>query len=146
MKTLTPAQFRKWAEAHKPLAMAVCKTMAFATVEHERVNEYVRPIFQKYRFVDENGAPIAGPDDVFLSPDDAMCKAFWAECDVAHRAHGWIGPEGNCPALMAENLRATAENALLEAGCEFLGVKTWLLYGDNRKEMLDLLLKACLNA
>ena|SRR5581483_10804931 len=147
MTARTPAEFKVWAKLNKPIAKAVCAAMAIAQVERERVNAYVLPIFQTYRFLDENGAQIDSPDKLFLSEDDAMCKAFYAACDVAHRAHGWKGSEGSCPALTAANLVIKAENALLEAGCEFLGLKEMpsaLYGGDKRKEMLDLLLKACL--
>jgi hypothetical protein len=147
VNTRTVAQFKQWAIAHTRLARAVCAAKALAQLERERVNAYVLPIFKTYRFLDESGAPIDSPDALFLCKDDAMCKAFYDACDVAHRAHGWRGREGHCPALTAEHLLITAENALLEAGCEFLGpeqMPSALYGGDKRKEMLDLLLGACL--
>jgi hypothetical protein len=145
MTTRTPAQIRSWAIDHKSLAKAVCQAMAFAQAERERVDAYVLPIFQTFRFVDENGTRINSPDQLYLCNDDPMCMTFYDQCDAAHRAHGWTGPEGHCPALTAENLLLLAEAALLAAGCEFFDVVPARLHGAKRKEMLDLLLKACVS-
>jgi hypothetical protein len=122
--------------------------MAFAQLERERVDAYVGPIFESFGFVDENGKKIEHQRDLFLSKDEALCKAFYARCDEAHRAHGFTGPAGHCPALSAENLLLTAEQALLEAASEFLGIEDLHIYidGEDRKKMLDLLLRACINA
>jgi hypothetical protein len=144
----TAAEFRQWSLAHKSLAQAVCKAKAFAELERVRVDAYVLPIFNSFGFVDEAGEKIQNPIDLYLCEDATMCTAFYAQCELAHRAHGFTGPEGHCPALTAEALVITAENALLQAGCEFLGLKEMpsALYGNKRKEMLDLLLKACVGA
>jgi hypothetical protein len=72
--------------------MAVC--MAFAEVEQQRVDAYVRPIFDSFRFVDEHGKTIEHPKDVYLSQDDAACKAFFAKCDEAHRVRDFKGAGG----------------------------------------------------
>jgi len=144
----TAAEFKQWSIEHKPLAEAACKARAFAELERERVDAYVLPIFNSFSFVDEDGEKIEKTKYLFLSTDEAMCKTYFAACDAAHRAHGFTGPDGYCPALVAETLQSTAERALLEAGCEFFGIELFQLYSrdDKRKKMLDLLLKACLSA
>ncbi len=142
----TAAEFKQWSKDHKPLAMAVCRAMAFAEVEQQRVDAYVRPIFDSFNFVDEHEKKIEHPKDVYLSQDEAACKAFFARCDEAHRAHGFKGPEGHCPALEAETVLRIAEDALLRAGADFLEIEELHIYGEDRKKMLDLLLGACINA
>jgi len=145
MTARTPAQFRNWSIAHKAMANTVCVAMAFAQVERERVDAYVLPIFQTFRFVDEHGVQIASPSDLYLCNDNEKCKAFFDQCDAAHREHGWIDPEGRCPAGTAERLLFIAEEALLQDGCGFFDVEPWQLNFHKRQEMLNLLLKACLN-
>ena len=44
-----------------------------------------------------------------------MVAEFDAECEAAHRAHGFHGPAGYCPALIAENDACKAEAAVLES-------------------------------
>lgn len=147
MNTPNLVQLKQWAIAHTRLAKAVCAAQALAQLERERVNAYVLPIFKTYRFLDENGAPIDCPDNLYLCKDDAMCKAYYHACDEAHRAHGWRGREGACPARVAEILLSHAEHALLEAGCELFGLPNMpaaFYAGDARKQMLDLLLGVCL--
>jgi hypothetical protein len=145
MRTRTPAEFKKWAVDYKPLADAVGAAKAIAQIERARVDAYVMPIFESFQFLDESGTPIRSPHDLYLCDDDATCLSFYNACDAAHRAHGWTGPEGVCPALAAENLLLSAEQALLEAACEFFDIKVWKLHGDKRQEMLTLLLKGCLS-
>jgi hypothetical protein len=144
----TPAEFKEWAIAHKSLAMAVCAAKALAELERERVDAYVLPIFRSFCFADEAGKKIEDPKYLFLSEDEAMCQAYFARCDAAHRAHGFTGPEGHCPALQAESLLISAQHALLQAGCDFLGIEVFQLYGggNQEKKMLDLLLRACVSA
>jgi hypothetical protein len=55
-------------------------------------------------------------------------------------------PEGHCPALEAETLLRIAENALLRAGADFLYIEELHIHGEERKKMLDLLLRACISA
>ncbi len=74
--------------------------------------------------------------------DEERCTKFYAECDAAHRLHGFTGPDGCCPALIAENDRSNAECALLEVAGKWFGYDPMLLWGGKRKEMLDLLLGA----
>jgi hypothetical protein len=143
----TAEEFKQWAIDHKSLAEAACMARAFAELERERVDEYVLPIFNSFNFVDEDGKKIDKPKNLYLCTDEAMFKAYLAQCDAAHRAHGFTGLENQCPALTAENLQLAAERALLEAGCEFLGIEVFRLYGRDQEDrkMLDILLKACLS-
>jgi hypothetical protein len=147
MNTPTLKQFNEWIKDNKSLAETVCRAKAIAQGERERVDAYIKPIFESYSFVDEEGNKIATYREVFLSSDEAKCKEFFAACDAAHRAHGHTGDWGTCPALQAETLLIQAENALIASGCKLLGVKGFSAYsGENRAKMLDLLTSACMRA
>lgn len=144
MTTPTLPQFKRWAKTHAPLASAVCMAKAFAQLERARVDAYIRPVFESFQFVDDEGNKIDTPRDLYRCDDEVMCKAFYAQCDAAHRAYGFTGPEGHCPALQAENLLVQAEVHLLKAGGELFGIDGNAVYGDDRKKLLNLLLEACL--
>ena len=153
LRTPTLDEFKTWARAHHALALAVCKAHAFAECERARVNAYILPIFQRYGFradlklihqSPDANRPLSTPDELYLS-EDPRIPDYYAECDAAHRAHGFRGPDGHCPALRAENLHIQAENALLEAAHDLLEVDLSGLNGQTRKKMLDLLLGACLS-
>jgi hypothetical protein len=144
MTTPTLAKFKSWSKTNKPLAQAVCMAKAFAQLERARVDAYIQPLFETFGFVDDEGNKIDNQRHLYRCDDEVMCKAFYAESDAAHRAHGFTGPEGHCPALRAENLLIQAENHLIEAGCELFGINANVVYGDDRQKMLDLLLGACL--
>jgi hypothetical protein len=144
--TVSLARFKEWARTNRDLALTVCTAKAFAEVERERVDAYVRPIFARYAFTDDlgrTGRLLVDPKDCYLSEDDARCAAFFAECDRAHRAHGWSGPDGNCPALEAEHLLIKAENLLLDALGGLIGMDGFYSL-DLRARALDLALGACL--
>ena len=141
MITPTLTQFKTWARANRSLAEAVCMAQAFAECERERVDAYIRPVFDRYTFIDEQGKRITKPRDLFMSADDAT--EFYAACDVAHRENGFTGESGYCPALIAESMLIDAQNALIKSGAALLGIDGDI-YGEHRKKMLDLLLGACL--
>jgi len=122
LSSLTVSMLKTWARRNKDLAMTVCKAKAFAEVERERVDAYVAVVFAGFGFKDEDGNAIPDARRLYLCEDDAACAAFYAACDVAHRANGWTGEEGHCPALTAENLQIQAENLLLASLGEFVGV------------------------
>lgn len=152
MKTLTLDAFTAWAIRYRPLALAVCKTQAFAECERERVNAYILPIFTRYAFHADGdlamrlGKPrrsLSSPDELYLS-DDPRIPAYYAECDAAHGEHGFTGPEGHCPALRAEHLHIEAENILLQEAEILLGVDASSLDGEKRDRLLTLLLGVCL--
>lgn len=153
MKKMDLEEFKAWAKDNCGVARAVCLAQAYKECERKRVDAYIKPILARYDFRvrerdrrgDELGRAITTTRDLYLT-DDPRLDAFFAECDVAHRAHGFAGPAGHCPALTAEHLHIEAENALLELGAALTGVAKDRLYGDNREKMLKLLLGACLKA
>jgi hypothetical protein len=120
---MTPDKLKAWAREHRDLAMTVAKAQAFAQVERERVDAYTRPIFARYGFTDDlgDGHVLADPKHLYLSEDSERCMAYYAECDVAHREHGYRGEDGTCPALVAEHLQIQAESLLLDALARFIG-------------------------
>lgn len=156
MKTPTLQEFKAWSRDHYQLAHAVCTAQAYAECRREQVNAYIRPIFDSFKFtVGEKfertrkaGEPITDPERVYLCCDEELCKDYYHACDHAHRAHGFTGPDGHCPALIAENLLSIAQNALLDAGAKLIGIEggSDSFWGENRAKMLDLLLGACLNS
>lgn len=148
----TVETFRQFSREIAPAARAVVMAQAHAQLERERVNAYVLPILLRYAFVDgmsrdsHKGAPITNVDHLYLSTDEARVVEFFAECDAAHRANGFTGPVGHCPALVAENLQSQTERAFLKLAGEFFGAAFEDTYGDNRKKALDLMLGAALKA
>lgn len=125
------------------LADAVMVAMAKADVERKRVDAYIEPIFATFNFRDSRtGESIAHSRSLYLSDEEERVKEYYAACDAAHREHGFTGPDGHCPALVAENELLKAERKLLEVACKWLDFDVDLLYGENRKKMLDLLLGA----
>lgn len=151
MKTPSLSQFKTWARQNHELAQAVCAAQAFAECERQRVDAYVLPIFKSYTFiVGLTGVRrklveyVTSPRDLYLCTDEALCKKYYAECDQAHRAHGFKGQDGFCPALVAESELVDAQNALIKSGAELLGIDGADVHGEHRKQMLHLLLGACL--
>ncbi len=88
------------------------------------------------------------PKDLYLVDDleDPIVKAFYADCDEAHRSHGFTGEPGHCPALHAEHLLMVTETALIELTAPFFGLKDAHIYGDQRKKWLELIIGAALKA
>lgn len=142
---LTVAKLKTWARKNREIARTVVTAQAFHQVERERVDAYVAPIFARYGFKDEDGEAIPTADRLYMCEDDAACKAFYAECDVAHRAHGFAGEPGECPALVAESLMIRAENALLESLAAFMGAPGFYTL-ELRAKALEIALGACLKA
>lgn len=147
----TLEQFKAWAKIHKKLAMTVVAAKAVAQVTRERVDEYTQPIFEKYGFKADSevmkktpdyGKPLDTPKDLYMT-DDPRCTEFYAECDEEHKRQGFDVKPGYCPALVAENALIKAENALLEAGSELMGVNLIGISLENRKKALEILLGAC---
>lgn len=146
-------EFKQFSKDIAPAARAVLMARAFAEVERERVDAYVLPIFTSYRF--EYGAkwgkgrldlqgPIPAPKDLYLCDDEPMLAAYYEDCDQAHRAHGFKGPKGHCPALVAEHLVIVTEQALMDLAKPLFGIDH--IYGDDRTKYLDLLIGAALKA
>jgi hypothetical protein len=149
MNTPTLPAFKHWAHEVQPAARAVLMARVHVEMEHERVNAYVRPIFDDYKFTygatahDRTG-PIPDPEHLYLCDDEPMLAAFYADCDKAHRAHGFTGPAGHCPALRADMLRVITENALIDLAEPLFHIDHTQLYGENRAKYLDLLIGASL--
>ncbi len=119
---LTIAGLKKWASKVRPLIIEMLTKRAFAEVERKRVDAYIAPVFARFRFVDDEGAVITDPDMLYRCDDEAMCAAYYAACDVAHREHGFTGEPGECPALVAEHNQLKAEWAVLESMERFVGL------------------------
>lgn len=139
-------QFKAWAANNRAIAKTVVSAKAFAAVERERVNAYIRVVFDSFSFVDEDGETITDPDDLYLCEDDDLCTAYYAACDAAHRENGFDGPEGHCPALIAEDLLRQAEDVLLGSLGELVNIdgRRFSFSLDLRAKALDLALSSCL--
>jgi hypothetical protein len=143
------AEFKRWAKSHTALAEAVCLAQAFAELQRERIDAYITPIFQRYGFQYSGelcrnlSGPLPNQGDLYLCEDPRIADYF-EECDQAHRAHGFTGPHGHCPALVAEHLLIKAQNALIDAAMPLFGVEHHMMSTDQRRKYLDLLLGACL--
>lgn len=143
MKTPTLSQFKRFCKTNGRLALAVVEAQALAQVTRAKVDAYIAPVLAAAALRDEDGALITNAQQVYLCADDAACSAFFAACDAAHRAAGYDMPPGYNPALVAQSMLIDAENALIDAGCKLLGVERCLVDGENRADMLKLLLGAC---
>jgi len=145
----TLAEFKAWAIAHRALAEAVVMAQAAAIVTRARVDAYIAPLFQARTFhVREQwraaGITIKTPADLYLTEDnDPAVAEFFAACDAAHRAHGFTGPAGYCPALIAERAVIQAEWALMDAADPLFHIGHPSVT-EHRRQYLDLLLGACL--
>jgi len=145
MNTPTLAEFKRFSSDIAPAARAVLMARVYAEMERERVNAYILPIFKGYNFINRrDGVAIDKPEDLYMVDDldDPLVRAFYADCDDAHRAHGFTGPAGHCPALRAENMVITVERELLKLGSSMFGVSLEDVYGETRKKALDLLIGA----
>lgn len=152
---VTLEQFKQWLREYAPAAKAVLAARVFAEAERKRVDAYILPLFESYQFEYEGelakqvGAEgrIHDPKFLYLA-DDAKCERFYKECDALHREHGFTGPEGHCPALIAEHAVVEAETALIELAKPLFGVEVWQLAGkaEIRNKYLDKLICACVLA
>jgi hypothetical protein len=114
-------------------------------MERERVDAYIRPIFDRYDFREEDGTKITGMGSQWLSNDPKKDALYDAECAAAHRAHGFTGPDGHCPALVAKVKLMEAENAVIKIMAEMLRFDpaNGRCHGENRKKLLELAIGAC---
>jgi hypothetical protein len=138
-----------FARENKPIAETVCLAQAFAELETERVMAYIKPLFATFEFYrdldgDEDGERITDLDQLYLSKDDEQARAFYDAADAAHREHGFDGEKDIWPNLVAESMHTDAENCLLQAFAEFIGVSPGRFYGKLRAQALDLLMRICL--
>lgn len=136
---ITPTGLENWMET---VGDDLCRTWlaaeAAAKSTRAKVDAYIQPVFERFSFTSKwDGKPITKPNDLYLTDED--CTAYYAACDIAHREQGYNLPEGHCPALVAEHEQLKAEWALLEAAGKLLGIDGLGLWGDNRKQLLDIL-------
>jgi hypothetical protein len=134
----------------KSCVRAYLLAKVFAKAERERVDAYIKPLFELYNFYPdekwrEKGRTemdrITDIDRLYLTDlKSPQYLEFMEECDKEHRKHGFTGPKGHCPALIAESLKIDAENLLLDHAVSALplGIDRDRLYGNARKKMLDL--------
>ena len=148
-------QFQAWAHDNAELGHAVAMAQAFAELQRERVDAYIKPIFDGFgfhyaeRWADRGrglSGPIESPKHLYLCDDEGQMALYYEACDKAHREHGFKGPHGHCPALVAENLLMEAQRYLLEAGSKLFGVDFTEVYGEQRAKAVDLLMGATIKA
>lgn len=153
IKTLFSIFFTDLSRDIGPAVSALLAARVFAEAERERVDAYIRPIFDTYKFTyaakwkDRHaGELLKAPKDLYLADDEIQVACFYDECDKAHRAHGFTGPQGHCPALIAEHLVIRAEWALIELAAPKFGINTEYLYGELREKFLELVTGAAVKA
>ena len=151
-KTPTLSEFKVFSKDIAPAARAVLMARVYADMERERVNAYILPIFKSYGFTygaiarGQREGLIPTPHDLYLADDGPIMQDYYAECDAAHRAHGFKGSQGHCPALVAENLLMITERALIDLAESLFGIGSNDVFGDDRKKYLELLIGAALKA
>lgn len=124
------------------LVAELLRANEFAAAERARVDAYVRPIFDRYGFADDEGRRIADPRSIYRCNDDEACGRYFAECDKVHREHGFTGPEGHCPALIAENDALKAQRAAIKSILPALGLDADApVYGRLRDRLVELMIE-----
>ena len=155
MSQPTIQQFKLWCKDHYDLALTVCKAQACAEVTREKVDAYIKPVFDRFEFyvsekcgdrVGTAGERILSPRDLYLADlKSAAIAEYYAACDAEHKRQGYDDLEpGFCPALIAENLLIEAQNCLMEAANPLFGLKRNPYMPEDREKYLKLLLGACL--
>lgn len=144
-------------ETTKSCVRAYLLAQTFAQAERERVDAYIKPLFELYNFYPdekwrEKGRMkmdrITDIDRLYLTDlESPQYKEFMAECAKEHRKHGWTGPADHCPALVADGIRVNAENLLIEHTSKSLplGFEDIHIYGEHRKKLLDLVVSMTVN-
>lgn len=151
MRSPSLAEFKRFSADVAPAARAVLMARVHAELTRERVDAYIRPVFERYTFTVRpewgtvEGERITDPKRLYLSAEEDLVASYFEDCDQAHRAHGFTGPKGHCPALVAEHLLVQAEQCLIDLASPLFGVKLDV-YGDDRKRLLELLIGAALKA
>ena len=145
----TLTEFVKFSKDVAPAARAVLMARVYLEMERQRVDAYIQPIFESFGFTygaiakDQHTGPIPTPRDLYLADDGPKMQACHEACDQAHRAHGFKGPQGHCPALIAERYsgRPKAPSLTLRHRC--LALQPSLVWrGPHR--YLELLIGAAL--
>lgn len=137
---MNKAHYETWFETEgRGLLADFEAAQSAAKSERQRVNAYTQPLFDRYAFRDAEGNLITSQAQLYLCRDAAYCHAFYVDCDTAHRANGFTGEAGFCPALRAENTASSAKFALLFAAAEAMGLDTNCIYGSEADTLLSLL-------
>jgi hypothetical protein len=129
---------------------------AIAAGTRKRVNDYIRPIFERFAFTVSKEFGSRGLPEGALIPEERLLyladltsqkmRDYEAACHAAHVANGAVDLKpGYCPALMAENALIVAEAELIEVGSRCLSIDFTQLYGAGREDLLKLLLEIAVN-
>lgn len=138
---LSVETLKAWAAANQGYGRALIVARGVAKAIRIWVDSYTTPIVAQFDFVDEDtGERITKPGDVWnAGASEETFERYYAALDAAHRAHGFTGPEGHCPALIAESQIIDAENTLLRSLCDFIGARS-LPFGKLRERALKIAL------
>ncbi|NNM59191.1 MAG: hypothetical protein HKM04_05190 [Legionellales bacterium] len=63
-----------------------------------------------------------------------LCSQYYAECDQAHRRHGFEGEEGCCPALIAEKKASRARGHIFSVSASLLSLARKIYWGNDLDE------------
>jgi hypothetical protein len=172
-KSVSVAALKQWSRQNAKLALAICEAQAYSEMTTARVAAYVQPIFDSFAFICEgtmaerfDASPRAGDTEKWVgrkikSPNDgeftmlhgreeseeiqSKLRRYYEALDAEHRRQGYRGLEpGHCPALEAQSLHTTAENALIESAHDLFDIESYQLYGDMRERYLDILMRSCI--
>lgn len=134
-KALTVTGLQRWAHANRAAVLAMLAARNHAAAERVRVDAYIAPVFASFAFpAGMDGEAIIKPGDLYLCEDAELCAAFYGACDTAHRANGFTGEAGYCPALIADHAAIQTENVVVRSMEHLLGVE--VLHLDHRAELL----------
>lgn len=97
---------------------------AFAITEKERVDRYIKVVFDDYNFFDKRtGERVTDPELLYLCDlGSREVKEYYEQCDKAHREHGFKGPKDHCPSLIAQDLERQAVKLLIDAAEPFFKI------------------------
>lgn len=113
-----PAQKMTGKEIASAIRPAVLKLLAKKTVAsylRKQVDERANAILAQKEYRDDEGKRITENQWSWMIADDNESKKFIDLVDQANRAAGWDGPEGYCPALVAEDEERKAVVELVNA-------------------------------
>ncbi len=147
--SLTNDKIHEILTTNQALFQAVVDYLTLSTaakLQRDRVDAYIRPIFNSYRFrvkpqwVQSYGYEYVQPcnpicdKNIYLSDDDEMCKQYYTDCDKAHRQHGFEGAMGCCPALIAEHKASRARANIFTVSAPLFNISRKVFYGTDIDE------------
>ena len=144
--------------AVKSAVNAYLLARAHANTMREIVNKYYKEALEIYPLYTDRHKKAEQIYDVkrmYLSEDEQTCEDVYNDVEYRLRRDGIKPPEmpdGQCPALVAESIQRDAENLIIEATGEMLGmdidsleIKTRLLHMGKYYEYIDLVCKLVVN-